>query len=70
MSSVPDGRAANQPCSATTFTPPIGRAVAGRLGEHRRDRLARELVAVTCSGESCLSTLLLRSASIGESMRL
>ena len=43
MSSVPDGRAANQPCSATTFTPPIAASLPGRLRQHRLDRLAREL---------------------------
>ena len=43
MSSVPDGRAANQPLLGDDLHAADRRVVAGRLGEHRLDRLAREL---------------------------
>ena len=43
MSSVPDGRAANQPLSATTFTPPIGAPLPGALRENGLDLLAGQI---------------------------
>ena len=42
MSSVPDGRAANQPLAAMTFRPSIGALFSGARVSRAEDRLARE----------------------------
>ncbi len=68
MSSVPLGRAANQPLFATTFTPPIGASLPGAFVSTASIGSPASSVAVMSSGSSRSSFSLL-SASIGESVR-
>jgi hypothetical protein len=49
---VPDGRAANQPFSVTTFRPPIGASLPGARVSLAVIGSPASSVAVTCSGES------------------
>ena len=61
MSSVPDGRAANQPLAAITLMPPIGASLPGARSSTRLDRLAGELRRrVICSRRQLRELLLLR----------
>ena len=69
MFSVPDGRAANQPVRATTFSPPIGAALPGALVSLAVIASPASCVASTASGESFPS--LAFSAGVAEaSMRV
>ena len=52
MFSVPDGRAANQPLSATTFKPPIGALLPGATVNLLRMGSPARCVVETASGES------------------
>ena len=60
MSSVPDGRAANQPLSAITFIPPIGASLPGAWVRMRWIFSPASSVQRTCCGESFASSCLLR----------
>ena len=69
MFSVPDGRAANQPVRATTFSPPIGAPSPGALVSLAVIASPASCVASTASGESFPS--LAFSAGVAEaSMRV
>ena len=55
MSSVPDGRAANQPLAATTLSPSIGASFSGAVVSLLVIGSPASVVAVTVSGESFCS---------------
>ena len=52
MSSVPDGRAANQPCSVATFRPPIGAPLPGAAVSVAEIGSPASVRVATISGDS------------------
>jgi hypothetical protein len=52
MSSVPEGRAANQPLAATTFRPPIGASLPGAFVSLATIGSPASVGAVTASADS------------------
>ncbi len=56
---MPDGRAANQPFSVTTFNPPIGAPLPGALVSVAMIFSPARSLAVICSGDSLLEDLFL-----------
>ena len=69
MSSVPEGRAANQPLAATTFRPPMGASLPGAVVSLAVIGSPASSVAVTASGESFASRAFC-SGVAGASMRV
>jgi hypothetical protein len=69
MFSVPEGRAANQPLAATTFSPPIGASLPGARVSLLVIGSPASVAAVTASGES-FSSLAFCSGVAGASMRV
>ena len=66
---MPDGRAANQPLAAVTFSPPIGALLPGAVVSFARIGSPARLDADTASGES-FSRRAFCSGVAGASMRV
>ena len=69
MFSVPEGRAANQPLSATTLRPPMGALLPGAVVSFLRMGSPASCGVATASGDS-FSSLLFCSGVAGASIRV